>query len=249
MQSLCICFGHPASFVEALVVCLPFPPLGACNVRLAATCAESAQLRWVLAGVERWQTDVAKRLQAMMLDAEAARSRAVTLARIAAEDLAATSSRLRAVETSCEQVTQHADALSLQLTVYTHTSEVSREQAVQHQGELLAMQACRISALSEELEHCGAQICDLTVALQTASEAEQEHAKNAAEMASALRATQTHLDAAVAQRDGLQMELAGTPERCGEERVLAIEARDANIKEFMASRVLPLLQNGCALML
>jgi hypothetical protein len=200
----------------------------------------------VLAGVERWQTDVAKRLQAMMLDAEAERSRAVTLARIAAEDLVGASTRLSAMEISCEQATQKAQASSLQLSVYMRTSEASREQAVQHQGELLAMQAGRISALFEELERCGAQICDLTVALQTASEAEQEHAKNAAEMASALRATQSHLDSAAAQRDGLQMELAGTPERCGEERVLAIEARDANIKEFMASRVLPLLQYRCA---
>ena len=194
--------------------------------------------------MERWQTEVVRRLQDMMLVAEAERSRAVTTARISNEDLAALTSRLTAAERAREHATQSADAAAAQLAVHTHTARLAHEQAAQHAGERSAAQASRIETLAEQLSRSSAQVCALTAEAQLARSTERAASTHAAELANALRAAQLEVDGLSAQCDGLQMELSGTSEQCGGRREQAVEARDASIKDYVASRVLPLLQYG-----
>jgi chemotaxis protein histidine kinase CheA len=199
------------------------------------------------AGADGWHVVVCKKLQDMMLEAEAERSRAVTDARIAREDLAVVESRLRVTELSREQAMQSADAAAAQVAAMSANMETSHELAMRHQVERLALQSKRISVLQEQLQHVNARLCEAVAAQHAATEAAQAQATTAAELSHALRTTQTQLECVSAQRDGLQLELTGTNEGSGLDRAAAVAARDAGIKEFLSSRILPLLQYGCAL--
>jgi chromosome segregation ATPase len=198
-------------------------------------------------GVERWQMDVVKRLQDMMLHAEAERSHAVVTSRIASEDLAATAALLHAAERARERALQASDAAAAQLAVHKQSAQLAQEASTQHAHERHAAQTRRIAALSEQLADCNARLCTATAELQTAKAGKEQLKSSTAELASALRSLQGQMDACIAERDGLQMELAGTPQVRGADRSAAVEARDARIRDYVSSRVLPLLQFGCVL--
>jgi hypothetical protein len=199
------------------------------------------------AGTDGWHHDVSKKLQEMMLEAESERSRAVTDARIAREDLAVAESRLRITELSREQAMQRADATTAQLAVLSANMETAHEMAMRHQADRLALQSKRISLLTEKVQQLNARVCEAAASQHAAAEAAQAHACTTAELSHALRMAQSQLECVAAQRDGLQLELTGTTEGSGLDRGAAIAARDAGIKEFLSSRILPLLQYGYAL--
>ena len=195
------------------------------------------------AGAELREVEYVNKLQTVILSAELERSHAVTSARIANEELATLEMRMTSAQVAQEAALQRADALTVQLAATTSSFEAIHDQAHQHAGERSAASARRIAALSDELQRVHTHVAELTVALHTSTEAESSHASTAAELGSALRSLQTEVDQLVAQRDGLQMELAGTAQRA-DAGTPTLEARDAAIQEFMTSKILPLVQYG-----
>lgn len=182
-----------------------------------------------------------RRLQDMMLEAEAARSTATSDLRIAREDLAAAASRTRALELCREEALQRADAAHARVTMLEAAHSSDNAQRLRHESERVSMQQRRIEALAEQGERLGAQLCEAEAARHAADAAEREQATHAAELGAALRAAQSQLDTVTAQRDGLQMELAGTSEvESGGTR-----ARDAHIVEYVDTHLFPLLKRGC----
>ena len=196
-------------------------------------------------GAGQWQLEVVRKLQDMMLSAEAERSHAVTTARIATEDLAASTARLNAAQQAHERALQAADAASAQLTVHKETCRQTADQSMRHAGERANMQSRRIAALTEQLAQSNAQLCSSAAELETAKAAEREANQTISELSTSLKHVQGEVDALTAQRDGLEMEMAGTADGCGCKRKAAVEARDAAIKDYVSSRILPLLQYGC----
>lgn len=194
------------------------------------------------AGSESWQAHVVQQLQDMMLSAEAQRSQAVTTARIASEDAAALNARLRASEHAHLAAVHGADAAAAELAAHKASAQQCQEQTTQQHSERVAAHMQRISALTQQLEDRNAHLLQLTADTQVAQESAQENQRLADELSQALKSAQADLQEVTAHRDGLQMELAGAPE--GQ----AI-GRDAAVHEYVSSRVVLLLQYGCALRL
>lgn len=182
-----------------------------------------------------------RRLQDMMLEAEAARSQATTDLRIAREDLAAAASRVRALELSREQALQRADAACAQASMLSVAQSAQDALQHRHDSERVTAQQRRIEALTEETQTLSAQLCESAAAHRAAHAAEQEQATHAAELGAALRSVQSQLDAVTAQRDGLQMELAGSAEPASS----GTRARDAHVVDYVSTHLFPLLDHGC----
>lgn len=175
----------------------------------------------------------------MMLSAEAERSKAVTTARIANEDAAALNARLRAGEFAQLAAAHATDAAVAELAAHRNSAQQLQEAAAVQHSERVAAQLRRISALTEQLEQRNAQLLQCTSDKAEARKLAAECEQHSAELAQALTAAQTDLQTVVTERDGLQLQLAGAPEG-------SADSRDAAIKDYVSSRVVPLLQYGCA---
>jgi hypothetical protein len=165
--------------------------------------------------------------------------------RICTAECAELQARLRVAEVHIERMCQRADMAEAQLAVFMRISETSAAQCARHAAERSQFLQRQVDGLKEQVRQMVSRIGRL--AQCGADDVRQrESDMHIARLSAALASALSTSDSVKAERDGLQLELAGTPASHGACTGPCVDARDAAIKDYMNTTVLAALGHGCA---
>jgi chromosome segregation ATPase len=191
----------------------------------------------------KWQKAVLKSYQDMVLEADKQRQQAVTDARIAMDEVELLSTRLRALERAKEEAVQAAALRGACLALCTSHAAKSTQLSQRQAEETLTAQADRISALHKQLSQALCQVQVMSQEAIAASAPESERVEEIQSLSHALKDLRTQLHCVTSECNSLKMQASSHPTGC-DNQPDAVAARDAAIKDYFLSSMLPQLKQG-----
>jgi chromosome segregation ATPase len=194
----------------------------------------------------KWQAEVLKSFQDMVLEADKHRQGAVTDARIAMDEVELLSTRIRALERAKEEAVQSADALAARLSVSASLADKEKNIACNQYAEKLSARDEQVASLQKQLSHAHSQVQQASHQAREASAAEAAYVSEIQHLNASLKELRSHLQCVTSECSSMKIELSGHASGSEQHRHAAVDARDSAIKDYFLAHVMPQLRIGCA---